>query len=388
MIYTFPSPASAIEAALSFENDLDLLNHKDINIEKNIAKPFTVRIGITTGSITSIPIPQRGIFPDKDLDTSGHLKKHCPPGKILLSRDAYEGAGTWKRLFRYGPPIRHGSQTLETFVSATSHMSNAGTTLSQGLSDRQKDVLPVIPFPRWEDLKPDLSFGLPNLHQFFETDDLLVILGETRTRDVSYTNVSHPAATSDAVAVTELICSSRTNRDVIVGIDEWEDIQDYAADRNIVVVGSGITNIYAYMFNDIIEPLRFARDPKEYNIIELIVTNERRYQFGHHGLFVDDRHSGLLVVCNNPFNIDKKMLWMAGITGIATSASARLAADFMRRGSRVIPADAACQNPIACVVGGKAPPHSPSPSFWARWRVDGYSLKWMIDARGTMWCSS
>ena len=267
------------------------------------------------------------------------------------------------------------------------HLHETETALSRGLSDRQKDVLPVIPFPNWEDIKPDVQFGLTNIQQFFETDDLLVILGETRTQGELASNVHHPASTSDAMAVTELICASRTHRDVIVGIDEWEDTQDYVADRNVIVVGSGITNIYSYIFNDLIKPLKFTRDPVVGNITELIIANERRYQFGNHALFVDDRHSGLLVLCNNPFNVEKKMLWIAGVTGIATSASARLAKDFLKLGGKVIPADAAIQINWR-VVGGKSPPNSPSSSFWARWRVEGYHMRWMTDVQGTIWCPS
>jgi len=254
VVYTFYNTASAIEAALSFENELAEFNQNN----NKLCRPITVRIGITPGKVSSTAKDKRGRLPNTDLDVSGHLEKHCPPGKILLSRAAYEVAGAWKQLFRYGPPIRHGSHTLETFVSATNHLND--TIQLRGLSDRQKEVMPLIPFPRWDDIKPDIAFSLTDLQQFFEMDDLLVIFGETRTRGNFDSNVGHPAATSDAVTVMELLCASRTNRNVIAGIDEWEDMQNYVADRNIIVVGSGITNIYAYAFNDLMQPLRFARD--------------------------------------------------------------------------------------------------------------------------------
>jgi hypothetical protein len=384
VIYTFPNTALAIEAALSFDNDLVDFNHKN----NKLRRPVTVRVGICPGEVSSIPESERKKTPDKNLDVSGHLEKHCPPGKILLSRQAYEAAKSWKGLFRYGPSVRHGSDVLETFVSTASRLTERETALSRGLSDRQKQVLPLIPFPCWEDIKPDSKTNLINLHQFFDETDLIVILGETRTRRAFNSNVGHPAATSDAVAVTELIHASRTNRDVIVGIDEWEDIQNHVAERNIIVIGSGITNIYAYVFNDLIEPLKFARDSKILNIMELIIANDRRYQFGHHALFVDEMNSGLLVICNNPFNVEKKMLWIAGITGMATSAAARLARELLRSGGNALPRDTPCNHPIACVVGTQLPPNAPTSHFSGRWRIEGYNLQWMIDTDGNIWSSN
>jgi class 3 adenylate cyclase len=379
VIYTFPNCGFAVQAALALANHVS-----DINRSRNPqCKPITLRIGITPGHISRVPTKQRAAYADPQLDLAGHLQNRCPPGKILISRKAYEEVGTIRPLFRYGPRLTHGDEQLETYVSASQQRGD--NELLIGLSDTQREAIPTMPFPDWEDLKPPRDVSLKTLKSFFD-EDVLAILGESRGLTHGQSHVTHPATTSDAVGVCELISGSGTTHDVIICIDEWVDTQDYATDRNIIVVGSGIVNTYAYSFNDLMRPLRFDRH-KSGNVIQLIIGKDGKRQFGHHAPTVDDRHAGLLLLCRNPFNVDRLMLWIAGISGLSTSAAARLARDFVKRPEGILPVDCKCESPIGCVVVSRGPPNAPPSTFWARWRLTEYSLVWMVDNHGVAWPS-
>lgn len=381
VIYIFPTPGFAINAALSLANELADFNERG----NKLRRAFITRIGITTTEMPDIDEQRRGRIYHADLDLSGHLEDACPPGRVMISRSAYDHAGQYRSNFRTGPRIKHGSGLIDTFVLKSRHLTAKERNLVQGLSDAQREVLPAIPFPDWENLKPDEGADLTQIQSFLESD-LVVVLGETRKPAEHNSGVFNGAASSDAVAVVELLCENRRHKSVLVGIDEWEDTQDTAASRNIIVVGSGIVNTYAYCFNDLIKPLNFARSPQSVpNVMDMITTGDSRLTFGDHGTHSDDRHSGLLVTCKNPFNVEKSMLWIAGITGMGTSCAARLALDFLRNGRNTVPQGSRCLSPIACVVSRKPQPNLPETRYGGRWRIRDYRLVWMTDRDLHQW---
>jgi class 3 adenylate cyclase len=89
IMYDFQDPAEAINASFQIQKDLDSLN-KDP--EKNRSgTSIMARIGVNTGEIfIDGKFQKKGERTGNVLNYAGHLQKHCPSGKILISKDIYE----------------------------------------------------------------------------------------------------------------------------------------------------------------------------------------------------------------------------------------------------------------------------------------------------------
>lgn len=88
IMYDFQDPNRAINASFQIQEDLDKFN-KDPKKNKS-GTPITVRIGVNAGEIyLDDKFQKKGERTGKVLNHAGHLRKDCPPGKILISKYVY-----------------------------------------------------------------------------------------------------------------------------------------------------------------------------------------------------------------------------------------------------------------------------------------------------------
>jgi hypothetical protein len=376
-IFFFPAPTDAVDASLKLIDKLVEFNEKNNRLDS----PLFIRIGvheIEAESIANVPEDEREKLTLPELDIIRKLRQHCPPGKIVISKEVYEDIGSIKRdLFR--PASSADLKQRESFVLRRRRIMPQERALLFGLSDEQKFSLPPISFPNWNRIVPDEDTSLTKLNTILE-QPLLVVLGETSSQRQG--SISS-AATSDAIGIIEIMAALKANIDVTAGIDQWEDTADLASNRNIVLIGSGIVNIYAFAFNDIIRPAHFVK--AEDRVLDQIVATSRdgRIFFGPHAL--PPRDCGLVTISKSPFNLEKTLLWIAGITGMGTQAVAKFVFDLIQDPSRPLRKGtaAALIDPIACIVGSRIP-KGPWQIFdyYRRWRIADYKILWMVDRNG------
>lgn len=377
-IFLFPTPEDAVNACLRLLNNLVEFNETN----NQLSLPLFTRIGIheiDEKDIIDVPEDERGKYAHPALDIAGKLQKNCPIGKIAVSIEVYNKIGIMRNLFR--PSIIELSGK-RFFVLIDRPIMPQEEKLLYGLPEEQKKLMPPIPFPTWDKIVPDQNINLTKLDEFFE-QPLLVVLGET---------LSHPrspissAATSDAVGMMEVMAVLRSNPEVRVGIDEWEDTGDLVSDHNILIIGSGIVNIYAFALNDIFYPAHFAKTGGK--IFDQIVatSNKEQLYFGPHS--IPPRDCGLVIISKSPFNLEKTLLWVAGITGMGTQATARFVWELIRDPKETLKRKigGGLNDPIACVVGACVPEGPEGPweirNYYKRWRIFDYRILWAVDQRG------
>lgn len=375
-IFCFPAPDEAVMASLKLLDQLVEFNRA----KNHLNLPLFVRIGIheiEEENIIDMPKDERGKCAHTALDITGKLQKNCPIGKVVVSTEVYNRLGVMQRLFR---PSLVKLQEKRFFVLTDRPIMPQEEELFYGLPEEQKKFIPPTPFPTWDKIAPNKNINLTKLDEFFE-QPLLVVLGETSS--------SHPqspissAATSDAIGVMEVMAALRANNDVRVGIDEWEDTADLASDRNVLIIGSGIVNIYAFVLNDIFYPLHFVKT--EGRIYDQIVAtlNEGQLHFGPHG--IPPRDCGLVTISKSPFNLERTLLWVAGITGMGTQVAARFVWELIRDPKETLrrKIGGSLNDPIACIVGAYVPNGLwETRSYYKRWRILDYNILWAIDQSG------
>ncbi len=372
-IYIFPTPIDAVDACLRFLDNL-----VSINADKNILGcPIFTRIGIheTHDNLESVPDNKRPTYGHQSLDLLGKLEKYCPIGKIAISKKVYEKLGPIRRdIFR--PALSDYLRKKGAFILRRRPIMPQEEPLFNGLSDEQKVCLPPIAFPTWDKIEPNNEINLKSLDKVL-AQPLLVIIGETQSTPKSAVSA---AATSDAIGIIEIMAALKANIDVIAGLDQWEDTADLASERNIILVGSGVVNIYAFAFNDLIRPVHFSKNNGKVFDQIIATSNRGEENFGSHALPPKD--CGLIAVSRNPLNLDKTLLWIAGITGIGTQSAARFVLDLIsdpKAALREVTAESFA-NPIACIVGPKI---SGGPweviDYYRRWRIKDYQIIWMVD---------
>ncbi len=385
-ICIFLSPIKAVEACIQLLEKLVAFNKQN---ENNLSSsPLFTRIGIheiDSNVIANIPKEERGKFAHSDLDIAGKLQKNCPIGKISISVEVYKKLGVRQRLFRSALTEIYGKRF---FVLIDRMITSQEEKLLIGLTEKQKLKLPPIPFLSWDRIVPDEGLNLRTLDKFFERP-LAIVIGETYqdSRQLQLNSPISSAATSDTVGIAEVLATSKANPDVKVGIDYWEDTADIVSDRNIIVVGSGTVNIYAFALNDLFQPVRFVKSQSR--VLDQIVaaSNKGVVYFGSHALPPKD--SGLIVVSKSPFNPDKALLWVAGITGIGTSVATEFLKDVITDPNGTLRRKIGVPDsvhPIACVVGAEV--RIPSEDwkvsdYYKRWRITDYKVLWMVDRNGS-----
>jgi len=374
-IVLFPISEDAVSASLQLLNSLVEFNRK----KNRLSLPLSVRIGIheTEEDIINVPKDKRGKYASTALDIAGKLQKNCPIGKIAISAEVYDKIGVLQRLFR---PSLVKLQGKNFFVLIDRPIMPQEEELLYGLSREQKKVMPPIPFPVWDKIIPGQDINLAKLNEFL-SEPLVVILGETSS-DPTKSPISS-AATSDAIGMIEVMGALRANFEIKAGIDEWEDTADLVSDRNVVLIGSGIVNIYAFALNDIFFPLHFVKTRGR--IFDQIVATTAKEQlyFGPHG--IPPRDCGLVIISKSPFNLEKILVWVAGITGMGTQAAAILMRELTRDPDGALRRKGVkdLNNPIACVV---CPHIAEGPweirNYYKRWRISDYKILWAVDQQG------
>lgn len=251
--------------------------------------------------------------------------------------------------------------------------------LLYGLPEEQKKLMPLIPFPTWGKIAPNQNIKLTKLAEFFE-QPLLVVLGETSSHPQSPVS---SAATSDAVGMMEVMVALRSNREVRVGIDEWEDTADLVSDRNILMIGSGIVNIYVFALNNIFYLVHFAKTGGRVFDQIVATSNKEQLHFGPHS--IPPRDCGLVIISKSPFNLEKTLFWVAGNTGMGTQAAARFVWELIRDPKQTLrrKIGESLSDPIACVVGAYVPEGVWEISdYYKHWRVSDYKILWAANQRG------
>jgi hypothetical protein len=274
-----------------------------------------VRIGLTTANEREFDVEpeQRKRGESNDLSRVTELQKNCPVGRIAISRSVYDELGTRQAFFR--PGNSQALRQLDAFVY-TGRQRVAHRHLLAGLSSAKAAAVPPIHTMRWARLRP-VDFSLQDLKVFFQ-EPLLVVLGET-SRHLDSNHGS--AATSDATTLMELLARLPANPKITVAVDVWEEAADLAGQRHVLVIGSGLVNAFSFAINDLIQIAHF--DKHAGKIYSEIVVNDagKTLRFGSRALV--GRYCGMVVHCISPFNLHRRLLWVAGTTGRGTQAAMR-----------------------------------------------------------------
>jgi hypothetical protein len=366
IIVVFSSPRDAVEGCNELLEQLVELNEgedfKDM--------PLFVRVGIDsntqTTSILDIPIDQRSKHSNTILDRAKLLQNKTPIGRITISLEIYEGLGARQDMFRPAPGASH-------LVLKSRPLSPQEEIIIDPLADfssDQKQALPALCFPSWAHISPDKT--LKDVRQILE-GDLMVVLGDTNSKRGPLS----AAATSDAVGMMEALAVLQAH-DLRVGIDEWQDTADLATTRDIIIVGSGASNLYALVLNDIFKPLHFVGSHG--HVWDQIVAgyDKDKEFFGRHHASIPSKDSGLMIISKSVFNPSKYIVWIAGITGMGTQAVASFFKDLLR--GRIPINDSA----IGCVVNPavKTGVKAVVGDYYRKWRISDYEVIYQVDRDG------
>jgi hypothetical protein len=363
----FNSVDDAVATATSIQRRLTDFNL----VENRLGTALLVRIGVSEGSLPDLPVEKRGEASLPELDLAAHLQKACPPGRVRIARDVYERLRFSRQDFRPALSFEAKPSTEGSMVWVDRMLTPQDIEGIKSLSPRQARSFPPIALTR------DDFDRLGRLGDLRDVRDLLsnslAILGETRSGREIKKAVNHPAATSDAVGAIEVFAAIASSHDVFAAIDEWDDTVDIAAQGDIVIVGSPAVNLFAFAVNRVLRggfeestdrPMRIRVDSRESTL--------RFPASYHHG--DDDTHYGLVLIDRNPINPEHRLLWIGGLTGMATQAASRLAKDLASQPKSVFPDED--NFPTAVVVRPHWKDGYDSAQYQGRWRVSGYEIVW------------
>ncbi|MBN1460118.1 MAG: toll/interleukin-1 receptor domain-containing protein [Armatimonadetes bacterium] len=306
---------------------------------------------------------------DFTADGAKDARRACPVGNVAVSPDLRCQLKQWRDVFR---PL---SVEARQYVLCQRPLLPQEEPRTASLNRRQIRALPALRLLDWSLVRP--AAGLAELSKELLAESV-VVFGDTSW---SPRGCLMSAATSDAVGMMEAM-SMRGEDNLRVGIDEWEDTADLVAARNVLFVGSGATNTYGLVLNDLLTPIHFVvAEGRPMDCITASSRNGDRVHFGPHtGDGVRKGHdlsdcAGLLIGARSVFNPERTMLWAAGINGMGTQAVAGLLKDLLQ--GRVRLPDAA----IGCVVV-PAVPGKDLKEYYRRLRVSKYQILHMVDAEG------
>jgi len=367
----FPNIDEAVAAAATIQRRLADFNR----YHNRLSSPLIVRIGVARGDLPNIPYKKRGEHSAPELDEVGHLQKDCPPGRIRISRAVFEALRFGPRDFRPGLASDLKSKSTGSLVWSQRSWTPQDEKYVRILSPRQQRSFPIISTSASDvHAKPsDLDFS--SIRDVLQ--EAFVVVGETRTELPHESPVSHLAATSDAVGVIEIFGALQSSSKMLAGIDEWVDSEDLATQRNLVIIGSPVVNIYAYAVNTVTSA-GFVQEPD--GLLRIRVPDQQGTRLFpkavEHSSF--DRHYGLVVLARNPINPKCHMLWIAGISGMATQAASRFVRDLVLNPTQVL--KASLGNPV----------HKPNiavvaPHWQSGWQADDYQGKWRVNEYEIVW---
>jgi len=388
----FRTVGDAVQAAIRLQQSMCDFNER----ESLQWTPLSIHIGVGHGPTRIGPADVVGTVDSGSLDEAGRLVGHCPPGHVLLSKSAYGilESRSEQMPMRPGPEV-DGRPTCVLLARAELPLQReqAGILAPKKFTPQQQRSMPLVVVPSWDVLRPPAQVGLTSLAQCLR-DKVAVVLGETREAPEQSSPIHHAAATSDAVGAVECVSALPANSDVVGAVDEWEDTQDLAFKRSVVIIGSPATNLYAHTVNQYMRPARF--DASNTSLLVYGPGSDEvvaRYPKEEHS--PRTRHYGLVLLCRNPFgpgtlgsgpeesDPPRWLLWVAGITGMATQVAARFARDIVaasdpdvflkERGLR------GQETPIGVIV--RASPEGPwqADEYHRRWRIAGYEVEqWVL----------
>lgn len=368
----FPDIDESVSAAISIQRRLS-----DFNRNRNrLPNPLIVRIGVTCGSLPAIDPKKRGEYATSQLDEAGHLQKDCPPGRIRISRTAFEAMRFNKRDFRPGLSVDLKHKSAYSLVWSQRSLTLQDEKYTKNLTPHQQRCFPIIAVS--EDYLSSHPCDLDFSAISSILSDSFVIMGETRTNIPKDTPVSHTAATSDAVGAIEIFAAFQSSPGLLVGIDEWVDCEDLASQKNIIIMGSTVVNVYAYAVN-LVFPFGFKQEPDGFLRIRVPDNKETRY-FPHtveHSGF--DKHYGLVVLTRNPINPKYYMLWIAGISGMATQAAARFVRDLVLNPTQTLntATNSTISKPNIAVVQPHWEHGWSANDYQTAWKVREYKIAWL-----------
>jgi hypothetical protein len=378
VIVVFPAANKALAAAMDL---LDAVGDINRNTDQLDGAVLFTRIGmhLADPSLMSVPRKDRGKVNNADLDLAGKLQKNCPIGRIAASPEAYEAIGFRGPLFR--PALIDEVQDRPIFVLAERLITPQEEGLFDGMPAAQRRAMPPIPFLSWNRIRPDGRLSLRTVSNLLK-EPLLIILGESAPERGPMVS----AATSDAVGVMEALAALPSNRDVRVAVDVWPGTGDLVSTRrNVILVGSGNVNAYAFAINDIMPYLRFMKSHGRM-FGQLVVTlGGEELLLGPHTS--DRRDVGFVSVSRSPFNAYQSLIWVAGINDRATQAAALLLKDLALDAHGCLASiGLGGSNPIGCVVepsikpmiGDRAPGEPP----YTKWWIKRYKPIWAVDEFG------
>lgn len=368
----FPDIDEAVAAAISVQRRLFQFNLR----ENEPDRPLIVRIGVATGNLPDVPVEHRGEHSDPALDEAGHLQKDCPPGRIRISRGAFKLLRHGRNSFRPGRPAGPKSKSAESLVWNERSPTPLELEHTGHLALRQRRFYPLVAVARDDLLSEAYDHDFSEVPKILP--DSIVILGETR-EELSVENpVHHPAPTSDAAGIIEILAALPQAPHVSAGIDEWVDTGDLATHTSIVVIGSPVVNIYAYAANTV-TPAGFLSTRDGLLRIRVSTSDGEIYfpEKIEHSEF--DRHYGLVLLTRNPMNPTHHLLWIAGISGIGTYLGSRFVRDLILNTKNTLStlggASHAVPN-IAIVTPAKGGEWDADHYLDANWRVSEYEVAW------------
>lgn len=367
----FPDVSEAVTAAEEIQRRLSYFNRN----ENELGQPLLVRIGVTCGNLPDVPMHERGAVKVHDLDEAGHLEKDCPPGKIRISRRAYDALTFGPDHFRPGLQRSDKSLSADSFVWIEQSLTFQEGDPRDTLAPSQRRACPVIAVGSSYYASHPYQKSFKELSK--ELEECLIILGETRPEKPG-SIVSHPAPTSDAVGVLEITAAMQASPRIVAGLDEWVDTGDLAPVSNLVVIGSPVVNIYAHAINAVV-PVQFV--VHDGGFLRIRVREKRGYK-----LFPStvehshaNPHFGLVLLTASPLNPKRSLLWIAGITGMATQAAARLVRDLILNCTQTLadrfPPHSASTN-MAVVAPDWGAGREAEHYLFGGWRVSEYKVVW------------
>lgn len=314
------------ETVVAAETIQRRLYHFNRDPSNQINARLIVRIGLTDGNLPNTPRNRRSTLASSKLDEVGHLEKDCPLGRIRISKAAYEKLKFARDRFR--PSANNDLKTKSkcSLVWTDRSMTSDDLKYRDRLAPPQYRAYPLIVDSAEAFQERKCGYDFSNFSEILSNS--FIILGETRPQGQRGTAVTHPSSTSDAIGIIDVMAALQNGGRIMSGIDEWVDTEDFACQRNIIVIGSPAVNIYAYAVNTV-TAVGFTDNPARPLRIRVLEHERTRYLPDAVEHTDTDKYYGLALIARNPLNPQYHMLWIAGVSGIATQAASRFVRDLI-----------------------------------------------------------
>ena len=366
----FANIDDAVQTAIAIQSRMSHFNFYD----NEIGAPIIVRIGVSRGNLPDIPKKRRGQHSQRELDDAGHLQGRCPPGRVRISQQVFEACNFGKNHFR--PALAAGSHPRSPeFVSIERMLTPQDQQGMAYLTPSQKRCYPLITASKKDYARIPYTGNFSKVQEVVK--EAFVVIGETRKHPevAGVAGLGHPASTSDAVGLIEVFAALQASPEVSAGIDEWVDSVDMASLMNLVLVGSPAVNIFAHAVNSVLSagfvqdvhgPMRIRLNGEQH-------TLHFPKDFEHSEF---DRHYALVYLTRSPINPKFDLLWIAGISGMATQAAARFVRDLVLNSRATLNRWNAHDSNVA-VIAPRWKEGFTGNDYNGIWRITDYEAVWV-----------